>query len=117
MRNNVNTNYGQRQKLAETLINSGGQDFMPALAGQALNDAMPRGMQRFGVGSGGAALAATGNIPAAAVLGAMSSPRLMGEAFYGAGKLGNLADTYVNPALIEALKRGTYAAAPIAGQQ
>jgi hypothetical protein len=113
MRNNVNTNYGQRAKLANEMIAAGGQDFMPALAGHALNDFMPRGSQRAGVGTGGAGLALTGNIPAAAGLAAMSSPRLMGEAFYGAGKAAGA----VNPAIIEALRKAGYKAAPIASIQ
>jgi hypothetical protein len=113
MRNNVNTNYGQRAKLANEMIAAGGQDFMPALAGHALNDFMPRGIQRAGVGTGGAGLAMTGNIPAAAGLAAMSSPRLMGEAFYGAGKAAGA----VNPAIIEALRKAGYRAAPIASIQ
>lgn len=113
MRNNVNTNYGQRTKLAEALQQAGGQEFIPALAGQALNSALPRGIQQALSGTGGAGLALTGNIPAAAGLAAISSPRLMGETFYGAGKAAGA----VNPALIEALRRGTYAATPVAGAQ
>ena len=113
MRNNVNTNYGQRAKLAEEMIAAGGQDFMPALAGQALNDFTPRGIQRAGVGTGSGALALTGNIPAAIGLGTISSPRLMGEAFYGAGKAAGA----VNPAIIEALRKAGYKTAPIAGIQ
>lgn len=113
MRNNVNTNYGQRTKLAEALQQAGGQDFMPALAGQSLNAAMPRGIQQALSGTGGAGLALTGNIPAAAGLAAISSPRLMGEAFYGAGKAANA----VNPKLIEALKYGLYRGAPVAASQ
>jgi hypothetical protein len=113
MRNNVTTNYGQRANLANEMIAAGGQDFMPALAGQALNDFMPRGIQRAGVGTGGAGLAMTGNIPAAAGLAAMSSPRLMGETFYGLGK----ASGAVNPAIIEALRKAGYKTAPVAMTQ
>lgn len=113
MRNNVNTNYGQRTKLAEALQQAGGQDFMPAIAGQSLNDAMPRGIQRALSSGGGAGLALTGNIPAAAGLAAVSSPRLMGETFYGAGKAAGAVD----PRLIEALRSGLYRGAPVAGNQ
>ena len=113
MRNNVNTNYGQRTQLADALRQAGGQDFMPALAGQALSSAMPRGIQSALSGTGGAGLALTGNIPAAAGLAAVSSPRLMGEAFYGAGK----ASGAVSPAIIEALRNAGYRTAPIAAIQ
>ena len=111
MRNNVNTNYGQRNQLAELLQQSGGQDFMPALAGQSLSSFTPRGIQQALSGTGGAGLALTGNIVPAAGLAAVSSPRLMGEAFYGAGRLTNA----ITPQLQEALRRGAYAAAPVTG--
>lgn len=111
MRNNVNANYGQRNQLAELLQQSGGQDFMPALAGQSLNSFVPRGIQQALSGTGGAGLALTGNIVPAAGLAAVSSPRLMGEAFYGAGKATNA----LAPQLQEALRRSAYATAPIAG--
>jgi flagellar biosynthesis chaperone FliJ len=98
MRNNVNTNYGQRTRLASDLIGAGGQDFMPALAGQSLSDLAPRGMQRAAAGVGVPSMAVLGNIPAAAGLLALSSPRVMGEAFYGAGKL-------ADQRLLEALRQ------------
>ena len=111
MRNNVNTSYGYRGELADALEQQGGQEIRPALAGQALNDWMPRGIQRAASGSGGAALALTGNIPAAAGLAAVSSPRLMGEALYVAGKLAP------GKRLSELLKSGVYRSAPVAGSQ
>lgn len=113
MRNNVNTNYGQRTQLADALRQAGGQDFMPALAGQSLSSAMPRGIQSALSGTGGAGLALTGNLPAAAGLAAVSSPRLMGETFYGAGKAAGA----VNPAIIEALRKTGYKIAPISAIQ
>ena len=90
MRNNANTNYGTRTNLAKTLEKAGGQELMPALAGQAVNEWMPRGIQRAMTGSGGAALALTGNIPAAVGMGLVSSPRLVGEASYLGGKASGL---------------------------
>ena len=86
MRNNVNTNYGQRMSLAKELEAQGGQ-MLPALAGQALNTWTPRGLQSastvptslMGYSAGGPGLAA------AALLG--GSPRLMGEAMHGVGRI------------------------------
>jgi hypothetical protein len=89
MRNNVNTNYGQRLNLARELETAGGRDLMPALAGQALSSKLPRGLQSatnipsaymaYGVGG-----------PALATLDLMaSSPRLVGEASYKYGQLAN----------------------------
>ena len=90
MRNNANTNYGTRTNLARTLEQAGGQELMPALAGQAVNEWTPRGIQKATAGTGGAGLALTGNLPAAAGLAAVSSPRLVGELAYGAGSIPRL---------------------------
>jgi hypothetical protein len=90
VRDNVQTNYGQRTKLAKDLEMLGGQEFMPGIAGQALSSPYPRGLQSvaavptsylaYGAGGGGV----TGAISAAANA-ALSSPRLMGETAFGAG--------------------------------
>ena len=88
-RNNVSTNYGSRIDQMKALETQGGTEVMPALAGQALNSAMPRGLagQLGGVGYiGGAALTNPMALPAAA----LASPRLMGEAAYYTGKASGL---------------------------
>jgi hypothetical protein len=106
MRNNVNTNYGNRLDLAGKLEAGGGQEIMPALAGQALNSWTPRGMQGLAAtGLGGFGLA---NPATLAALPA-TSPRLMGEAAYGLGRL-----TRPNP-MADALRQGVYRGAPVAG--
>lgn len=87
-RNNVNTDYGFRQELANKLMNMGGKDLMPAISGQALNSWTPRGL----VGQGadvGAILATLANPTAAlsyAPMAAYTSPRLMGETAYKLGQ-------------------------------
>ena len=89
MRNNVNTNYGQRLELAKQLEAMGGNEIMPALAGQALSSKLPRGLQSatnlpsayMAFGVGGPALAALDL--------AASSPRLVGEAAYKYGQMAN----------------------------
>jgi len=89
MRNNVNTNYGQRLNLAQQLESAGGRDLMPALAGQALSSKLPRGLQSaanipsayMAYGVGGPALATLDLLA--------SSPRLAGEASYKYGQLAN----------------------------
>ena len=87
MRNNANTNYGQRLSLAKQLEQQGGQEIMPALAGQALSEWTPRGIQRATAPIGGIGLFSVGGAPAALTGAAMSSPRLVGEAAYGTGQL------------------------------
>jgi hypothetical protein len=87
MRNNVNTNYGQRMSLVKQLEEAGGREMMPALAGQALSNYAPRGLQ--GASSVPTALLAGSlfGTPLAAASLATSSPRLMGEAAFGAGRV------------------------------
>ena len=84
MRNNVNTNYGNRQALARQLEQMGGKDLMPALAGQALNSPTPRGLQALG--ATGTGVAAFFN-PSVLPLLAAQSPRLVGEAALAAGRV------------------------------
>lgn len=87
MRSNVNTNFGQRLKLGEAL-SAGGQDILPALAGQSLSELTPKGIQRAtSIPAAYGAFSAGGPLAAGASL-LTSSPRLMGEAAYGAGLLG-----------------------------
>lgn len=88
MRNNVQTNYGQRINLARELEAAGGREMMPALAGQAMSEIAPRGLQRATAVPTVLGAFGTGGLPAAAGMAAVSSPRLMGEALYGAGRVG-----------------------------
>jgi hypothetical protein len=87
MRNNVNTNYGQRLNLAKELEQAGGKQMMPALAGQALSEFTPRGLQRMSSIPTAFLAQGVGGLPLAATSLATSSPRLMGEAAYGAGRV------------------------------
>jgi len=89
MRNNVNTNYGQRLDLAQQLQAAGGKNIMPALAGQAMSDWAPRGIQRASAGLEGMGAYAIGGPTLAALDVAASSPRLVGEASYKYGQLAN----------------------------
>ena len=92
MRNNVNTNYGYRQELANKLMEKGGGDLMPALAGQALSAKTPRGLVGQGLDVSallGTALTGGAHIPATLATMATTSPRLMGEAAYKAGQIAN----------------------------
>jgi hypothetical protein len=91
MRNNTNTNYGNRLDLASQLEAAGGQQIMPALAGQALSSPIPRGLQGTGVGGGGIATGAVlGGVPGVAAGMALASPRIVGEGAYRTGQLAKL---------------------------
>lgn len=87
MRNNVNTNYGERGRLLDQLEREGNVSLRPALAGQALDALMPRGVQgpMAGLGLGGLGYATMGPFGTAAML-PLTSPRVMGEAAYAAGR-------------------------------
>ncbi len=87
MRNNVNTNYGQRLRLAQELESIGGQQLMPSLAGQTLSQIAPRGIQAATSVPTSFGAFSLGGLPAALAYGATSSPRLVGEAAYGAGRV------------------------------
>lgn len=95
MRNNANTNYGYRRELADKLMKEGGGDLMPALAGQALSSYTPRGLigQGLEAGAGLSLLNDFTKWPGAVLTAGTTSPRLMGQTAYGAGKLaGSLTD-------------------------
>lgn len=87
MRNNVNTNFGQRLSLAKELEQAGGQMMLPALAGQALSSITPRGIQSATAPLEAATMFGLGGGPAALVSAATSSPRLVGEAAFKAGQV------------------------------
>jgi len=115
VRDNVQTNYGQRFQLAKDLEARGGQEFLPGVAGQALSSFVPRSLQgvaaiptsyiAYGSLGGGVpgAIAATANA-------ALSSPRLVGELAYGTGaasrgvrEFGKLAPPLTDPRLYNLL--------------
>lgn len=81
MRDNVNTNFGQRAKLAKLLEDQGGEKFIAELAGQQFASTIPRGIQGA-VTPGVSTVAAVGGaidpISYGATLAA-SSPRVVGE--------------------------------------
>jgi hypothetical protein len=83
MRNNVQTNYGARTKLADQMIEAGGRDIYPELAGHTLNAWEPRG-----IGRGAAGIEALAAIVHPEIIPALlaSSPRITGEAAYKAGQ-------------------------------
>jgi hypothetical protein len=78
MRNNVNTNYGAREKLVNQLERGSG-DISNAVAGQALNDWMPKGLGKIASVPTGIVGYGVGGLPLLAGSLATSSPRLMGE--------------------------------------
>ena len=89
MRNNVNTNYGQRLDLAQQLQQAGGYDLMPALAGQALGSKLPRGIQSATNIPSAYMAYGVGGPPLATLDLLASSPRLVGETSYKYGQLAN----------------------------
>jgi len=90
MRDNVNTNYGQRAEMADALQTASGKPLMPSIAGQSLSSWMPRGL--------------AGTIPQAAITGAaggllspwalatapMQSPKVVGKAAQALGSTGRM---------------------------
>ena len=86
MRNNVNTNYGNRLDMLKSLD----PDLLPQLAGQALSNLTPRGLQGLSAGSAaayGIPAAMAGLVDPSLLVGLpLQSPRLMGEAALKTGQ-------------------------------
>lgn len=82
MRNNVNTNYGNRLTSANVLEQSGAE-ILPAVAGQAMSSWTPRGLAGTGAMGSIAAGFPTGGASLATL--PLQSPRLVGELAYGLG--------------------------------
>lgn len=106
MRNNVNTNFGQRARLAEELQAAGAPHLRNKIAGASLNTLTPRGLAGVPAGGGLLGILATA-IPSGgsslAMLPALAatSPRIVGETARGLGALQRRfarAAPYINPA-------------------
>ena len=92
MRNNVSTNYKQRMTLAEQLQNTGGEVFIPAIAGNQLQSLTPQGLSRSGVLPLGTAVG-TGLDPLSTGGAAIaSSPRIVGETSVALGSAKKILD-------------------------
>lgn len=90
LRNNAQTNYGNRLDLAKQLEQKGGVQLMPSIAGQAMNSWTPRGMvgaiEKAGIAGAGGAAVAGYLTPAALAVAPLTSPRLIGEGAYLLGR-------------------------------
>lgn len=92
MRNNVQANYGQRERLLDELAQH--EPTLPGvLAGQAMNAWAPRGLARFSTHTG--ALLGLGAMnPMALAAVPFSSPRIVGEAAYALGRGAGAVDRF-----------------------
>lgn len=86
MRNNANTNYGNRLNLMEDMQAQGGNQVLPALAGQSLDTWTPRGIGSAIAGGLSGTAGYLGGPAAALGTLAVQSPRLMGEAAFKLGQ-------------------------------
>lgn len=104
LRNNVNTNFGYREKLLDDTTNTvSGKNLKAMVAGQSMNSILPRGMQRA-VGGGGLMAALSGIVsPSVFAALATSSPRLVGETVHAAGRAARPL-----PAIGRAAKKASY---------
>jgi hypothetical protein len=88
LRNNVNTNFGNRAGSVSALEQQGGANLVPAIAGQSMSSWFPRGVT--GAVDAAALVPAAIHNPALLASGLAASPRLVGEAAYKAGQLSSL---------------------------
>ena len=89
-RNNVQTNYGQRVKLARELEQYGGENIMPALAGQAMSEWLPRGL--VGKAEDISAILGAASMNPATLAFPLAMPKVVGTGAYGAGKVAGAID-------------------------
>ena len=93
LRNNANTGWGARTNMMRELEAAGAETLFPALAGQALSPAFARGLPGNVVGGAAAYNALTNvsdfdpvKLALSAALAGATSPRVVGEAAYYAGR-------------------------------
>ncbi|MCQ2574563.1 MAG: hypothetical protein MJ156_00460 [Alphaproteobacteria bacterium] len=102
LRNDVGTRYGARVKAVKALGDTASEKILDAVAGQSFSTLAPRGLsgRLTGLLTGGGAVLG-GNLGGLATL-PLFSPRLVGEAVYGLGRLSSYA-----PSLQQALAGGS----------
>ena len=86
-RNNVNTAYGHRMKLAKDLEEASGRQLLPALAGLANAEVMPRGIQGATITPSLAAMSGASMNPMWMAALAAASPRIVGDVYHTAGRV------------------------------
>lgn len=109
LRNNVNTNFGQRGRLVGELEQASGQPLKAAIAGQSASSLTPRGLQGLGMTGNITAGALSGFSPAQIPLLAAQSPRIVGETAVGMGsmarQLGRAVPNVNVPPMVKTLMR------------
>lgn len=117
-RNNVNTNFGRREKLVDDLARYE-PDLPAVISGHTMSSMEPRGLARLG-GMGTMVYGAANLDPTSALLLGPMSPRLVGEAAYAAGQGGRLASDFarrtVGAVPQDAVLSGVQAARLLGGQ-
>lgn len=110
MRDNVQTNYGQRLDLVKQLESAGDANILDSLAGQALSSPMPRGLGGSSLGGmlgvGGVAIN-----PSLLLTAPAFSPRVVGEGAYIGGRAKALLEAgKVTPANLRKLSETSFQA-------
>lgn len=88
LRDDVSSSFGHRKQMAEKLVESGAEDLIPALSGQALSSWKPRGMLGNLEMAGGLyyLLSNPAALGSALMAAPAAMPRVVGEAAYAYGK-------------------------------
>jgi hypothetical protein len=99
MRDNVATNYGMRAKRVEKLEEAGADTLTAKIAGQELQTALPKGIQRAvaPITTGGSF--AAGGLLEALMAATGSSPRVVGETAHLLGRVGGATSKAAKPAV------------------
>ena len=117
MRNDVSSAYGKRGDYAKALEAAGATGLSEQMAGQAMSSMLPRGLRggavgTTAVGGAGASMVDPSFLLPAATIGAVSSPRLVGELAHAAGRASQPAT-----ALSRALSKHVPSGAGLGGYQ
>jgi hypothetical protein len=110
-RDGANTNYGARANLAKVLEASGAPNLGAAVAGQASNSWLPRGLPRMVAEGGVMGAVGLGLSPQALLASPLTSPRLTGEAAHALGRAAGWANV---PQAFQALQTKQQAAKNLA---
>jgi hypothetical protein len=110
-RDGANTNYGARANLAKVLEANGAPNLTAAVAGQASNSWLPRGLARMTAEGAGIASLGAMLSPTALLASPLTSPRLTGEAAHALGRAAGWANV---PQAFQALQTKQQAARNLA---
>lgn len=101
LRNNVNTNFGEKLNLLKQIDDmDDATNIVAGLSARSMSETVPAGLARYAGPTAGFSLGMTGNIPEMMAILTGSSPRAVGEGARATGQFRGLLDDYKGPVSI-----------------